>query len=166
MPPVRQSAAVRFEPSMRPSRLHIIATWTALLSLALRAVVPLGYMPGALVSGDWITPCPTGFPAAFFKDAGHAHHHAHHGNHAQHGRPGAQEQSGWETSQALEADRPCPLGEGLQLAALLPQWSPAATGRPESTPPFARPPVLRTNRHPGAARARAPPRPSEPRRHA
>ena len=65
-------------------------------TLLVRAFIPVGYMPGNLLAGEFARLCPTGLPAPL----GHAGHHgAHH-----------------ETE--LSADKACPVGLALKFAAL------------------------------------------------
>lgn len=47
-------------------------------ALALRAVIPLGYMPGSLASGMLVEMCPDGMPAEFVQLLGGQHHHGGH----------------------------------------------------------------------------------------
>ena len=71
----------------------------AVVALVVRASIPLGYMPGNLLAGDFAVLCPTGIPAEFMQAiSGHAHHHAGH---------------------TIDADRDCPIGSALQ-----PAWAP------------------------------------------
>jgi hypothetical protein len=50
-----------------------------LATLAIRALVPLGYMPGKLLQGELVELCPVASAATFaFLNLGHAHSH-HHG---------------------------------------------------------------------------------------
>ncbi len=47
-------------------------------ALALRAVIPLGYMPGSLASGMLVEMCPDGMPTEFVQILGGQHHHGGH----------------------------------------------------------------------------------------
>ena len=47
-------------------------------ALALRAVIPLGYMPGNLAAGTLVEMCPDGMPAGFVELLGGQHHHGGH----------------------------------------------------------------------------------------
>jgi hypothetical protein len=71
--------------------------------LLVRALIPLGYMPGNVLDGEYMVLCPVGLAASAFAES---HHH--------HGGDG-------ET--VVDADRACPLGTALQSAALLPNDS-------------------------------------------
>ena len=66
--------------------------------LALRAIVPAGYMPGNLLAGEFMVLCPVGMPAGIAQQL-----HADHGDHER---------------GVLDADRSCPIGSALQPAYL------------------------------------------------
>lgn len=61
-----------------------------LTGVALRALVPAGYMPATAGSGLLFELCherlPAGFMAALAADDGHTHHHASHDRHGEHGK--------------------------------------------------------------------------------
>jgi len=64
--------------------------------LALRALIPLGYMPGNLLAGEFVVLCPTGMPMEVMR----ALHHDHH-----------------DSEQAvMDVDQTCPIGLALQPA--------------------------------------------------
>lgn len=46
-----------------------------LAAMSLRAIVPIGYMPGSLESGLLFELCPDGMPAAMMQALGGHHHH-------------------------------------------------------------------------------------------
>ncbi|MBT8080530.1 MAG: hypothetical protein KJO31_18260 [Gammaproteobacteria bacterium] len=69
----------------------------ALGSLMLRALIPLGYMPGNALAGEFVVLCPTGLSAELAQALHHGHHH---------------EQS------TVDMDAQCPIGTALQSAAL------------------------------------------------
>ena len=46
-----------------------------LAAMALRALMPVGYMPGSLSSGLLFELCPDGMPAGFVQALGGQHHH-------------------------------------------------------------------------------------------
>jgi hypothetical protein len=71
------------------------AVLLALLGMSVRALIPMGYMPGDLLAGEFVVLCPVGLPASM-------KHHGHHGY------DGA----------VVDADRACPIGSALQYAAL------------------------------------------------
>ncbi|MEM8815354.1 MAG: hypothetical protein AAGE85_05975 [Pseudomonadota bacterium] len=117
------------------------------LTLAVRAIVPLGYMPGKLLAGEFMVLCPAGSAPSFAllealvqraarasnavhtgqhsthgtQHAHHAHAHAGHGEtagHAHHGDAG----SGMD-------DR-CPIGSALSLLVVPNAETPLSTVRP------------------------------------
>lgn len=69
----------------------------ALGAVLLRALIPLGYMPGNALAGEFVVLCPTGLPAAIAQTLhdGHLHHEP-----------------------AVDMDQECPIGNALQTAAL------------------------------------------------
>ena len=77
---------------------HGVLAVLALAALLLRAIIPLGYMPGNVLAGEFVVLCPTG-SAAKFAAALHGEHHA-------------------ESGQHLDMDADCPIGTALQAAAL------------------------------------------------
>lgn len=80
----RQSSATRWT-------LGILAA-----VLLMRAMIPVGYMPGNLLDGEFARLCPTGLPMSL----AHAGHHAAHDD------------------TELSADKACPVGFALKFAAL------------------------------------------------
>ena len=89
-------------------------------TLLVRAFIPVGYMPGNLLAGEFARLCPTGLPAPLA-------HAGHHGGHH-------------ETE--LSADQACPVGFALKFAALptdfiesLPSVSPEAFTLPQHGQP-------------------------------
>lgn len=84
-------------PTNRKKRIRRIAAGVAIIGLLARALIPLGYMPGNLLAGEFMVLCPSGLPGR----VGASLHHHH------------------ETSEtAFDADRTCPIGAALQYAAL------------------------------------------------
>lgn len=86
-----------------------------LLTLLLRAVVPLGYMPGDLLTGQLAALCPIGSAESWqlLNSLDHAldqslDHSGHHHGHVEH------------DSRAASGDEQCPIGEALGAAFLLP----------------------------------------------
>ncbi len=66
------------------------------LMLTLRALIPLGYMPGNLLAGEFVVLCPTGMPIEVMQ-ALHQNHH--------------------DSEQAvMDVDQTCPIGSALQPA--------------------------------------------------
>ena len=79
--------------------LRRLALAVAAAGLLTRALIPLGYMPGNLLAGEFMVLCPTGLPQALA-----AASHSHHG----------------DDGPMLDADRACPIGVTLLYAAALP----------------------------------------------
>ena len=89
------------------------AAGLALLGLIARALIPLGYMPGNLLAGEFMVLCPSGLPANL-AHALHDHHDA--------------------ATVTVEADRACPIGAALTYAAMPTEAVPtAATALSQST---------------------------------
>ena len=112
--------------------------WAARLALAgilVRALIPLGYMPGNVLDGEFMVLCPSGLPANIV--------HALHGHH--------------DADAALELDRACPIGGALHYAALPTDAVDAAD--PESHQLFIaqEPGIFRGTKPLRLFRARAPP---------
>lgn len=74
----------------------------ALAALLLRALIPLGYMPGNLLAGELAVLCPVGMPPAVM----HALHHGHHE----------------ADEDVVSTDQACPIGTALQPAWLPGEW--------------------------------------------
>lgn len=91
---------------MNRRRARRFAAWLALAGLLVRAAIPAGYMPGSLFGGEPIVPCPSGFPAALFHEAGR--HGAGHDQHDQDTSP-----------DGVYTEDFCPLGTALHTAFLL-----------------------------------------------
>lgn len=87
----------------RLRRLNRLVTALAAVTILLRAIIPLGYMPGNALAGEFMVLCPAGVPAAVMEVL-HPDH-GHHGGHA---------------ASVINADRDCPIGSALQ-----PAWLPA-----------------------------------------
>ena len=92
---------MRRKPDSRNLRRLALAS---LLALAMRALIPLGYMPGNVLAGEFMVLCPTGLPAGFLVDAGHQHHSSHDSH----------------DTGMVDADRACPIGTSLKYAAAAP----------------------------------------------
>jgi len=105
--------------------------------LLLRALIPVGYMPGNLLAGELMVLCPEGLPALDMALA-----HAGHND---------------TDLPAMDADRSCPIGTALLAAAPAPEVGQVlALVRRAATdiPPAESPP----RRHsPAGYRSRAPP---------
>jgi hypothetical protein len=71
--------------------------------LLVRALIPLGYMPGSILDGEFMVLCPAGYAASIVAESHHQH--------------------GGDGESVIDADRACPLGTALQSAALLPSDS-------------------------------------------
>ena len=107
-----------------------------LAALVMRAVIPLGYMPGNLLAGEFMILCPTGLPAGFALPGEH-HHHA-------------------DDAPMVDAERACPIGAALQQAALPADHNPAPTIErfpdaglaPAPVPVFVNPPARYHSRAP------------------
>lgn len=68
------------------------------VALGARAIIPLGYMPGDLLAGEFMVLCPSSNAPELFK----SEHHAH----ADHKKSG------------IDADTTCPIGTVLLVAAI------------------------------------------------
>ena len=73
------------------------------MTFFLRALIPVGYMPGNLLEGEFVRLCPAGLPALSVHE-GHAGHHGSQGD--------------GEYSADSELSSVCPLGAGLGQAGL------------------------------------------------
>ena len=87
----------RFTSSRRFARTRKTCVMLALGSLMLRALIPLGYMPGNALAGEFVVLCPSGLSAEIAQALHSGHHH---------------DQS------AIDMDAECPIGSALQSAAL------------------------------------------------
>lgn len=89
--------------TLKSRRLRRTATHLLLATLALRALLPIGYMPGNLLAGELAALCPVASAATFeLLDSSAAHEH-HHG------------ESGKELPSVGGA---CPIGSSLFFDAL------------------------------------------------
>jgi hypothetical protein len=77
---------------------HRAAACLILATLAVRALIPLGYMPGNLLAGEYMVLCPAGMPQSMIASGHHEHH-----------EPG---------EESASAEQACPIGSALQLAAV------------------------------------------------
>ena len=80
-----------------------MATTLLLATLAVRALVPLGYMPGNLLAGEFAELCPVASAATFALLGDAATHDHHHGD---------------ESSSAVSVGSACPIGTSLYFDAL------------------------------------------------
>ena len=76
------------------------AGFATVACLLIRALIPLGYMPGNALKGEYMVACPAGLPAATVTKSHHKH-----------GKGG---------EKAVGSNRACSIGKALQSAALLP----------------------------------------------
>ena len=80
-------------------RIRRLAGYAAVGALVLRALIPVGYMPGDLTAGEFMVLCPNGPSGELILQAfGGAHHH----------HDGA----------GIDADKACPIGVTLKYAAI------------------------------------------------
>ena len=108
-----------------------------LAALMVRAVIPLGYMPGNVLAGEFMVLCPTGLPAGFALSGEH-HHHA-------------------DTGTMVDAERACPIGAALQQAALPTDFTPTALVDRLHDFSSASPPIAVFVHAPARYHSRAPP---------
>ena len=87
---------------LKKAGLRRIATSLLVATLAVRALLPMGYMPGNLAAGELAELCPVA-SAATFQLLGSAAEHSHH-----HG----------DDSDAISVDTACPIGSSLFFDAL------------------------------------------------
>ncbi|MGI9271552.1 MAG: hypothetical protein ACR2QT_07250 [Woeseiaceae bacterium] len=87
--------------SIRNSRLQYLASGLLLATLALRALVPLGYMPGNILDGEFMVLCPVASAASLELLSSETTHH--HGN---------------EDETGVSVDRACPIGSSLFFDAI------------------------------------------------
>jgi len=136
----------------RSARGSCRKAWPTLVlaALALRAIVPAGYMPGSIPDGELMVLCPEASAAAFTlvagltrTESGHAHHH-HHGH------------SGTDSG-GTSVDSRCPIGTALKLDAIAPSY-PAITAA-DTAADYALPalPARKTRRAARHFDTRAPP---------
>ncbi len=123
----------------------------ALLAVAMRAVVPTGYMPGSIPAGEWMVLCPANSAAAYAlleaiapAGTGGHDHHAHHGHHGHHGADSA-------NGASAGAPESCPLGTALGQTALVDDPAAASQTLPRAAgvlpPPVAAPRAHPIDRH-------------------
>ncbi len=123
---------------MRGNRQTTAARWTLAIlaaTLLLRAFIPVGYMPGNLLAGEFARLCATGLAAPLA-------HAGHHGAH-----------DGTE----LSADKACPVGLALKFAALptaFIELPPSVSPESFAVPQYGKPIDVLTR---APFRARAPP---------
>ncbi len=103
------------------ARFHRQLSLAVLAALFMRAIIPLGYMPGNLLAGEFMLFCPSGGGAAFLPPptATSGHHHEHHA-----GADDAQDEDGNYAGNTVGVDSSCPIGSVL-VAACLPNPEPA-----------------------------------------
>ena len=101
---------------------HRKLAWLLAASLMLRALIPLGYMPGNVLAGEYMVLCPAGLPP-LARASGHHEHHA-------------------AADETTSLDQACPIGTAmLQAAAPAPAFPELASPRPRSQL-FMAPPVV------------------------
>lgn len=76
-----------------------LAATFAIAAVVMRALIPLGYMPGNLLEGEFMVLCPSGSGGQGLVSS---HHHGEHG----------------EMGIEIDADEACPIGVTLKYAAL------------------------------------------------
>ena len=76
--------------------------------LLLRATIPLGFMPGNVLAGEFVVLCPAGLPADTVRQL----HHDHAGH----------------DEKTVDMDARCPIGTALQYAAAPPAKADAEAG--------------------------------------
>ena len=134
----------------RPRRAHLGCV-LALLALAIKLLVPPGFMLSPDAAGSWIILCPEGLPPALFDEHHAGHHTDHHSGHHD-GRDNGAMASGGDGVVGY-----CAIGSATAAPALpseAPQLPPARV-----EPPTFNAPLLRAPRYVViTARARAPPR--------
>lgn len=86
-------------PAGKRIRLRRLVGYAAVGALVLRALIPVGYMPGNLTAGEFMVLCPSGLSGELILQAigGEHHHHADAG---------------------IDADKACPIGVTLKYAAI------------------------------------------------
>jgi hypothetical protein len=90
--------------TFRSSRLRLATASLLLATLAVRALLPMGYMPGNLLAGEFAKLCPVASAATFellSSNTTHQHHH---------------DESGKELP---SVDSACPIGSSLFSDALI-----------------------------------------------
>lgn len=115
-----------------------------LAAVVLRAIIPLGYMPGNLLAGEFMVLCPTGLPAGVSISSTHDHH-----GHHDHG-------DGQDAM--VDADRACPIGAALKHVALPVETVEAVPFVAFDVPPQAVPSALHPSRTAAPYQPRAPPK--------
>ena len=123
-------------PSIRKSRSRRLAGGIAVAGLLARALIPLGYMPGNLLAGEFMVLCPSGLPGQIAESP-----HHHHG----------------ESETVFDADRTCPIGAALQYAAIPTDLVEANVSVGFQEAPLAEPAALRGSKPLRLFHARAPP---------
>lgn len=81
-----------------------VRRWAGTVTVACllaRALIPLGYMPGNILDGEFMVLCPAGIGAGAITGL----HRGHNGHNA-------------DSDSVVDADRTCPLGTALKYAAL------------------------------------------------
>ena len=128
-------------------RPHIrLAIVMVLATLALRAAIPAGFMPGAIGSGLPFEMCPSAVPAeilAAMSGAGQHHHH-HHAGH----------DSGGGDSHFNAGD--CPIGQALSAAVAFDDLPPSVIA-PATAPLNANDPAALPSLEQPVRRSRDPP---------
>lgn len=153
---------------MRTTRERVVRR-CLLPALFARFLIPLGFMPGDLLAGEYLKPCPAAIPALqlFSPIHGHQGHDQHQGHghqqgheqyqrHDQHQGHDQHHEAGSHTD-LVSAERQCPVG--LLVGALFVATTvPAADGLPRPGASYARPATARQTLKPlRRYRSRAPP---------
>jgi hypothetical protein len=128
-------------PQLRFALVMVLAT------LALRAVVPAGFMPAAIGNGLPFEMCPSAVPAeilAAMSGAGHSHHQ-HHAGHNAAGSDGHFNTGDCPIGQALSA---AVAFDDLQPAVIAPAAAPLNASEPAALPSLEQP--VRRSRDPPA----------------
>ena len=123
-------------PSIRRTRSGRLAAGVAVAGLLARALIPLGYMPGNLLAGEFMVLCPSGLTGQIAESL-----HHHHG----------------ESETVFDADRACPIGAALQYAGIPTDVVEANVSAGFQEAPLAEPRVLRGLKPLRLFHARAPP---------
>jgi len=132
----------------------------ALLAVACRALVPVGYMPAALSDGGPVKVCHGGLAGAFFaalaEQRATTGSHAGHGEGAEHGHAHSPGSHGDQAPAGHEAWEHCPVGTVFAHAALTSDIAITIASPAQSFEPIA---PTRTHQtvFTGSYRARAPP---------
>ena len=89
---------MRIEHKNKTGRRKIVIAALLYASLAIRVIIPIGYMPGNALAGEFLVLCPQGVP----KDFAASLHHGHSS----------------DDDHVLDIGSACPIGQGLNYDAL------------------------------------------------